>query len=733
MAAADPVRRPPSASAARWPLLSALVVAAVGFCLIFGLRLVSADDGYWSNPHGDMAQMLAGELAGLRAPWSLPILTPDTLIAPDRVSLVYTDSIPWLTALLKLTHLGRTFSLLGTFLLLSWLAQPAAMYGLLRAGGVRHATTLLAGCLLSLLVPAWLARQLGHIALSGQAFEIAALALAVRSARRGLDRRGVAGFAALGVAAVGVHAYHVPPVALMFGAALASDGLQHRPGALRRALTAGPGFVAALLGAAWVCGYFVGRGGSGGVAALGIYEMNLVAPVLPQGSALAGQKWADGWFTHVFDPTGGQTYEGYNYLGAGALLILLAAAVQLWRARGRAGETPSQASLTSARWGPLLAATVLLVLYSAGTKPYLGTIPLFTLPLPDQPWMEPFALFRCHGRFFWTVGYALLAGGLVVLDRSAGSRMRTAVLAAAVVLQAADMSQMLTGLHERFSRPDPFEAPTALLGPAFRGRDIRAYPAFFCTTSTSNHAVLTQLSVIAQRQGASINAAETARPPLGACTRPPPADARIDAAAGDRRLTVLTEDDAGVAPTTNLFATRRDCFAATGFWICGRGLAGVAGLTSVSGRELLKPTHPDLSLDVGTPAGASALLSGWARPEPTGVWSVAPRAVLRMSHPDLPPGAFLSVTLDALGYQPTGRKPQRALVSVGGQAVGALSLEGGGYRGLRVTVPSELLKPGRPLDLVLDLPDRLSPDSVTPGAGDARSLGMGLRRMSLAH
>ena len=716
-----------------WVLPTAIAAAAAGFSLVYGLRLVSAADGYWSNPDGDMAQMLAGELAGLRAPWSLPILTPDTLIAPDRVSLVYTDSIPWLTALLKLLHLGRTFSLLGGFLFLAWLAQPAAMYGLLRACGVRRASTLLAGSLLALLFPAWLARQIGHIALSGQAIEIAALALAVRSARRGLDAKGVMGFLALGVAAVGIHAYHVPTVALMFAAALASDGLQGRPGALRRALTAGPGFAAALIAAAWMCGYFVGRGGSGGVAALGIYEMNLVAPLLPQGSTLAGQRWQGSWFTHVFDPTGGQTYEGYNYLGAGALLILAAAGVLLWRGRSSAHQGAMHGGAVWARWGPLLAAAAVLVVYAAGPKPYIGTVRLFAVPLPDRPWMEPLALFRCHGRFFWAVGYGLLAGGLAVLDRRAGPRLGAVVLGAAVLLQAADMSQMLMGLNARFARPDAFEPPAALLSPAFRGRDIRAYPTFFCTSSVSNHVVLTQLTLIAQRQGASTNAAETARAPVGACTRAPPADARVDAAAGDRRLTVLTESDPGVPSSLNLFTARHDCFAASSFWICGRDLAGVRGLRPIPGRELLRPTRQDLALDMTTPAGTAALLSGWAAPEPTGVWSVAPRAVLRVPHPDLPPGSFLSVTLDALSYQPPGRGPQRALVSVQGQALGQLSVRGGGYQAARITVPSELLKPGQPLEVVLDLPDRLSPNSVTPGAGDPRTLGIGLRRLSLAH
>ncbi len=748
------VPHPPVRAAARrrlpagWPLAAAMLAALIGFQLVFGLRLVGAGDAYWSNPHGDMGQMLAGELAGLRAPWSLPILTPDTLLAPDRVSLVYTDSIPWLTALLKLLHLGRTFSLLGTFLLLAWLAQPAAMYALLRASGVRRGTTLLAGALLALLVPAWLGRQVGHIALSGHAVEIAALALAVRSIRGGLDRAGLAGFYALGVLAVGVHAYHVPVVALMLATALASDALQRRAGAGRRLLTTGPAFLLALVATAWVCGYFVGRGASGGMAALGIFEMNMIAPVFPQGSALAGQKWTGGWFTHSFDPTGGQVFEGYNYLGAGVLALLAAAALLLLRERRRArvlawpavaetGPQPEAVETAKAdpwrRWGPLAGALVLLTLYALGTKPYLGTVRLFALSFPDRPWTEPLALFRCHGRFFWTVGYAALAGGLTTLDRLAGARLRAGVLSAALLLQAADMSQMLAGLHDQFSRPEELHAPSALLGPAFRGRDIRVYPGFFCTTSQLNQLMIRQLSLIAQRQGASINSAETAREPVGACRRPPPADARTDAAPGDRRLTVLMSEDGRPSATTRLFSARDDCVSVASLWMCGRDLGGLPHAVRIAGASLLDPAHMDAVLALGSAAFVNALEQGWSKPEATGVWSDGGRAVLRLPPVNIGASRFLSVALDALGYRPPGRAPQRVFVSVKGRRLGEWRLEGGGYGGLQVLVPAGLLDAGRPVELTLDLPDALSPNAVLPGSGDPRRLGIGVRRITLAH
>ena len=741
----------PSPPAARrpapvWPLLAALAVAAIGFQLVFGLRLLSAADGYWANPHGDMTQMLAGELAGLRAPWSLPILTPDTLLAPDRVSLVYTDSIPWLTAVLKLGGLGGSLSLLGTFLFLSWLAQPAAMYALLRASGVRRASTLLAGMLLALLVPSWLARQLGHVALSGHALQVAALALSVRSIRGGLDRAGLAGFFALGVAAVGVHAYHVPVVALLFTAALASDLLQHRAGAARRALTAGPTFVLALAACAWACGYFVGRGASGGVDALGLYEMNMLAPVWPQGSALAGQRWDGAWFTHSFDPTGGQYFEGYDYLGAGVLLLLAVSGLLLWRDRRRrsavvvwADDAPgpapdaADAALRRRRWGPLAAALGVLTLYAFGTKPYLGPIHLLTVPLPHHAWMDAFALFRGHGRFFWTVGYALAAGGLVVLDRDAGARVRLLTLGAAVLLQAADMSQMLGGLHDRFSRPEPSRLPAALSGPAFRGRDHRIYPGYFCTTSGTNQLLARQLSLTAQRQGASTNVAETAREPLGSCTRPPPADALADAAPGDRRITVLMGDDGAGTELTGLFARRTDCFAYATLWMCGRDLAGVPGLSPVPGRLLMRRNRPDMSLAVGAPGFQAALLSGWSKPEPNGVWSDGPRAVLRLPRPDVPAGGSVTVAVEAMGYAPPGRAAQRAFVSISGRRLAEWRLDADGYRTLQVSAPAALLAPGAPLDVVIDLPDALSPNDVLPGSGDPRRLGVGIRRITLAH
>lgn len=714
----------------RVALAAALLVALAGFAGVYGFGLLSARAAYWSNPHGDMGQMLAGELAALREPWALPFGVVRTLTAPTAVSIVYTDSIPWLTALLKLTGLGPHVSLLGTFLLLAWLAQAGAMYLLLRACGVERRWTLFVGSALALLMPSFLGRQIGHIALSGHALQIAALAAAVHAVRRGTDGRTGAAFAGLGALATATHAYHVPPITLMLAVALGSDLLQRRPGAPGRALVTGAAYLAAVGATAWLFGYFVGRGDSGGMAALGLYEMNMVAPVLPQASWLAGQRWTGDWFTHVFDPTGGQLFEGHNYLGAGVLLALALALLQFLRPRAASTDKlflPAD-GWSSRRWGPLAAALGLLTLYAIGPKGWLGPLRVWDIPLPAGQWAEPLALFRAHGRFFWTVSYALLAFGVTGVDRVRRPALRRSLLAAVLLLQLADSSELLRALHLRFGRSEPLAVPSAITAPAFEGRSYRTYPTFFCTDLWLNQTMVRQLCLIAQRRHASTNSASTARGSRALCAATPPADALSDAAPGDRRITMLMGDGSGPTALTARFSGRSDCYAAGKAWFCGRDLVAVPGLSHIDGGELIveRRTLADVALTVQP--GAHALLAGWSKPERTGVWSDGPRAVLRLPPVDADPSKPLLISLESLGYTPPGRATQRAWVSVRGRRLAEWKLEEGGYYGYRVSVPADLVERGRPLDLTFDLPDAVSPDVVVGTGYDPRLLGIGVRR-----
>ena len=149
-------------------MLVILVLAAIGlFQIVLGLPLLSAGHAYWLEPGGDMATMMAGHYAIIDHPWHFPLGVTTALRGEALpTSIVYTDSLPWLTLTMKALGLGRVLNPLALFLLIAYVAQPLAMVALLRACGVTRLSSLLLGGLLSLFFPAWLSRQLGHIALA---------------------------------------------------------------------------------------------------------------------------------------------------------------------------------------------------------------------------------------------------------------------------------------------------------------------------------------------------------------------------------------------------------------------------------------------------------------------------------------------------------------------------------------------------------------------------------------
>ncbi|OYX16071.1 MAG: hypothetical protein B7Z07_03365, partial [Sphingomonadales bacterium 32-67-7] len=86
------------------------------------------------------------------------------------------------------------------------------------------------------------------------------------------------------------------------------------------------------------------------------------------------------------------------------------------------------------RFGPLLAAVVVLTVYAIGPRPYFGPLLMFDAGRPTGLFGDIIGLFRCHGRFFWTVGYAILAFAIVQVDRLESSRLRLGLLGLAVAL-----------------------------------------------------------------------------------------------------------------------------------------------------------------------------------------------------------------------------------------------------------------------------------------------------------
>lgn len=699
----------------RWVAL-AVVVAALGlFQLLIGFGLVGAHADFWRAPHNDMATMLAGQEAVFRHPWRFPLVVTDRLLSPTLLSTVYTDSIPWMTVALKATGLWHVLNGLGLFFLTAYVLQPVAMILLLRALGVRQVVLLAVGGLLALLTPAFLMRH-GHVALSGHWLPIFALAAAVDAIRNGLTVRRAAVFAGLAVLAMGVHAYHLPPVGFCFAAAMAAEIAQRRPNAWPNCAKAAALVLVAMGLTAVLLGYGIGQGADGGKSGtIGYYSMNVLAPILPQGSAIFGQTFEGGWFKQTLDPNGGQWFEGYNYLGAGVILTIVAGVFLSIRH----GWLPSPPRDWSRRWLPLTVAMAVLTLWAIGPNPYLAQRLLFTGPKLSGVF-EWLTLFRAHGRLFWAPAYLLTAVSIVQIARYARPITLLAIGALAVGLQWGDSHEMRAGVRHTFSEGAPSYHPVDLEASAvLRNRPWVFAPIYFCAGNTIDQMEISQLTLAAVRMGGSSNGASTARGQGGDCKIPE--DAFRVAPPGDNRITVVMEESVGA--DYGRFTQRTDCRRFLRGLICGRDLEKVPGLTEIppyvpnGGRVL---TQVDFDQGLVKPE----LVSGWSAPDPKGVWSNGPRARMTVDVPNVTPGAPLIVELHAMSFNKPPEVMQTIEVFVKGRKLVTWNVEKANWRPYRVSIPADLVTPGEPLTLDYTIG---APMPSTPE--DPRAIGLGVEKV----
>ena len=173
-------------------------------------------------------------------------------------------------------------------------------------------------------------------------------------------------------------------------------------------------------------GLFIPGGKGYGSWGYRYYSMNLLSPFDPGGYGSIVRAS----LPHL---TGGQ-YEGYNYLGAGIILLIpLMACLTL-----RRGQLKS----LDKRWVvPLSVCCLVLTLLACTTKVSFGSH--IVIDVDPHEKLTPFlATFRSSGRLFWvpyyTIVVAVLAVPLLLLRKASAN----VLLAVVLVLQVADSAPM---------------------------------------------------------------------------------------------------------------------------------------------------------------------------------------------------------------------------------------------------------------------------------------------------
>lgn len=431
---------------------------------------------------GDAAQHVSGWMFFRDDDWRFPLLLTQRLNAPEGVSIAFTDSIPLLALPLKLLRawLPPDFHYFGLWHVAIYLLQAVAAVYLMRALGARTVFAALIAAGFALSWPALLMR-FGHTSLLTHALILFALGVyfRARDERLSLHAAGWRFVLIIGLAMM-VHPYLMAMCYAVFAAHLADQSLT------RRAWKSSVFFlwislmVVALL--AVVLGYV---GGALQTAGFGLYSLNLTSPFC------GGRLWHC-----INDGTGGQGFEGYNYFGAGFLVLCV---LMLWRCR-----ISARAIFTS--YPALTAMAVTLVVYALSNRIFVSSHLLFEYPLPGLVQMVA-NTFRCSGRFFWVVGYLML---FVVLARvvTLPQAYAKVLIVAALLLQLYDTNEVRDRVRHDVNKPAPaadVDWPALL-----KDVDMLAlYPVYGCDDSYQDFQLHYQ--AIAAHNGKPINTGYVAR------------------------------------------------------------------------------------------------------------------------------------------------------------------------------------------------------------------------------
>ncbi|WP_375754849.1 DUF6311 domain-containing protein [Corallococcus exercitus] len=386
----------------------------------------------------DWAAHIFGWLFFRNADWTLPLGSAPNHFYPYGSSVALTDGNPWLALLFKplAPLLPVDFQYTGPWLALCYALMGSFGARLVETVSPRPVPMVLGGTLLAL--SPVMAARFSHPTLCAHWLLLALLWLNLRDLPDARAATRSLGLAALfNAIASGTHPYWVAmlmPLTLTLGVRI---GWSRKLGPARvAAAVAGIAALDVVLFALF--GYF---GGSGlGAEGFGEFSADLATLVNPMG-----------WSRVLSDlPAAPRQGEGFGYLGAGALLLVVLACASLL-VRPREART-----LDWRRVLPAAVVVLLMAVYALSSRvTWLGQ-PVAELGALYAPLAKMTNAFRASGRFVWPLHHLLVVGAVLLMVRLWRDvpAVAVAALAVALALQAYDVREEKSALFKpvRFQR-----------------------------------------------------------------------------------------------------------------------------------------------------------------------------------------------------------------------------------------------------------------------------------------
>lgn len=568
-------------------------------------RMLDPTDISWITQDDPFAHEMGWEQFRASPLLQYPIARSDGYGLERGSSVVFSDSVPIAALVLRPLSpiLPHPFQYLGWWAVLSVALQGYWGMRLIRLRSTRTDHALL-GAAFFMIAPTLLNRIGWHSGLATQWVILCALWLYLSS--RELQARR---WLLLLLLVVAVHAYLFVMIGVLWSAHLVKCWLARTLD--RRALWRIAGTPVAVV--AWMhgLGYFiVGRGAAAGGPTSQFDLANFAI----------GAWWS--WLLPEIrrnpDAADGAAWDGFAYLGAGLMVLLIASAVaaRIRRARGAAPVLPRSAVPPAAEsWIPLIVAVSGLAVFATSQHVLFDGYELFEYPWPRV--LVAFkAAFRGTGRMIWPAYYVVVLAILWLVIRAWPPRIARWILGGGLVLQVIDLHGGAALMRNSWAQPG---LARPLLDPvwntvAARYRKLVSVPAFH---GQADHQTLSWFSA---SHGIGTNIGRFGR-------------FKVRRQAEGARAALEQVLEARYAPDTAYYFPFPEIWNIAKLAASPRDLAVVA-----DGQHLLLPganppgapapadTAAVPALDTWLPcgiggAGSGLLLDGWSWREPWGTWS----------------------------------------------------------------------------------------------------------------
>ena len=376
------------------------ILASLFFLYLYGTSVLNPTyDGWLYNGtnRSDLILHYYGWRFYRKSEWCFPLGMIDGITYPNKLSIIYTDSIPIFALFFKILSplLPDTFQYIGIFGLVSFFLlggfSSLCIYSITMDSCYSLVTSLLFDSSIIFLM-----RVFYHSALSAQWLIVASIHIFINKELKWSTRKSVCAWGILSVLAISIQAYFYP---MVFGILFCSQInylIRNKVSkkTLTRIIMVIFGSVLLCLFSGWILGFWdssVSGAGNG----LGMFSFNYNSFFNTFG------------YTRLFNPLPALSfwqYEGYCYLGLGLYLILIFSSLFFIF-----NNKKSRIIIKRISWVkmiPVLVYVICFTAFAAGPLFSFGSICIdYNLP---SAIIKLWSYFRSTGRFIWPVAYLFM-------------------------------------------------------------------------------------------------------------------------------------------------------------------------------------------------------------------------------------------------------------------------------------------------------------------------------------